>query len=48
MVDGFEQELGYFSLTELDEVRLKGLGIERDMYWEPRPLSKVKEEHPRH
>ena len=34
-------ELGYFSLSEIESVRLPGgLGIERDLYFEPRfPLS---------
>lgn len=44
-VDGFEPELGYFSLSELESVRGPlGLGIERDMYWEPKPLSEVEKE----
>ena len=34
LVDGFEKELGYFSLTELMRVRGKlGLGIERDLHF---------------
>lgn len=33
LVDGFEKELGYFSLKQLEEVKVKGLGIERDMYF---------------
>ncbi|MGE0569718.1 MAG: DUF2958 domain-containing protein [Dehalococcoidia bacterium] len=33
-------ELGYISLGELTEFRDRhGLGIERDLYWKPRPLS---------
>jgi hypothetical protein len=39
---GFDcPELGYFSLSEIESVRLPGgLGIERDLYFEPRfPLS---------
>lgn len=40
LVDGFEKELGYFSLRELMEVRgPRGLYIERDLWWKPRPLS---------
>ena len=40
MVHGLDHELGYFSLTELEEVRGPlGLLIERDLYFEPRPLS---------
>ena len=26
-------ELGYVSLTELESVKVLGLGVERDMYW---------------
>jgi len=33
LVDGFERELGYFTLRQLEEVKVKGLGIERDMYF---------------
>ena len=40
LVDGFERELGYFSLSELQAFRGRfGLGIERDLYFEPRRLS---------
>ena len=43
LVDGFEEELGYFSLSELASVKNKmGLGIERDRYFKPKPLSEVK------
>jgi hypothetical protein len=39
-----EAELGYISLNELASVTGPfGLKIERDMYWEPVPLSKIKE-----
>ena len=43
-VRGFEEELGYFSLSELASVKNKlGLGIERDMHWDSdTPLSKVR------
>lgn len=44
LVAGFEIEFGYFSLKEFQEVEGPfGLKIERDLYWEPTPLSKVKE-----
>ncbi len=44
-VDGFEPELGYFSLSELESVKGPlGLEIERDLHWEPKPLSEVKKE----
>jgi hypothetical protein len=40
LVDGFEKELGYFYLSELETVRGPfGLPIERDLYWKPVPLS---------
>lgn len=36
LVCGFEKELGYFSLREIESVKgAFGLGIERDMYWTP-------------
>ena len=42
----FESELGYFSLTELQSVRGPlGLGIERDLYFQPKPLSKARAEN---
>ncbi len=42
LVDGFEKELGYFSLDELATVRGKlGLPIERDRYFTPCKLSEV-------
>ncbi|YAF99172.1 MAG: DUF2958 domain-containing protein (plasmid) [Nodularia sp. CChRGM 3473] len=34
--------LGYFSLSELQEYRELGIGIERDLYFEPTPLSKLR------
>lgn len=34
LVDGFERELGYFSLSELESVHGPyGVGIERDLYF---------------
>lgn len=42
-VEGFEAELGYFSLSELSNARGPlGLPIERDLYWHPKPLSAVR------
>lgn len=42
LVIGFERELGYFSLDEIREVRgPMGLPVERDLYFEPTPLSKI-------
>lgn len=45
-VQGFESELGFFSLKELDELTYKMFGvelagIERDTSFEPKPLSEV-------
>lgn len=43
LVQGFEEELGTFSLSELEEVSGPGgLKIERDRYFEKQPLSKVR------
>ena len=43
LVRGHEEELGNFSLSELESVKGPlGLGIERDLHWTPVPLSKVK------
>lgn len=47
LVRGFESELGYFSLRELSEVKVKIAGVEvpaveRDLHWTPRPLSEIK------
>lgn len=40
LVDGFEKELGYFTLSELMENKGKlGLAIERDLNFKPVPLS---------
>ncbi|GAI16191.1 unnamed protein product, partial [marine sediment metagenome] len=41
-VIGLENELGYFSLSELKQVRGSlGLPVERDRYFKPCPLSEV-------
>jgi hypothetical protein len=46
LVVGFEIELGYFSLSELEEVRGPlGLPIERDLYFEPKSLRELKQLH---
>jgi len=45
-VAGFEAELGYFSLSELESVRGPlGLKVERDLYFTPVSLSKVRALH---
>ena len=42
LVDGFEKELGYFSLQELQKIRGGlGLPVERDLYWTPKPLKEI-------
>lgn len=46
LVQGFEDELGYWTLSELDSV--KALGgrlplVERDLYWKPVPLSQARD-----
>lgn len=38
LVKGLETELGYFSLNELEGIRLMGLPMERDLHWTPKPL----------
>jgi hypothetical protein len=44
LVVGFETELGYFSLDEMEEMRVHGLGVERDEGFTPRPLSQCRRE----
>lgn len=41
LVRGSENELGYFSLSELQGVRVRGLGIERDMYFGKHTLAEA-------
>ena len=42
IVDGFEVEMGSFSMKELQDIQLPfGLGIERDMYFESIPASEL-------
>ena len=46
LVVGLETELGYFSLKELSEVIGPcGLKIERDLYFNPKPLSELRNLH---
>jgi hypothetical protein len=43
LVTGHEAELGYWTLSELESAKRGRLPlIERDAYWTPTPLSKVK------
>ena len=42
LVDGHEKEIGYFMLSELEEVRgPMGLPIERDLYFQPKKLEEI-------
>ncbi|MCA0457115.1 MAG: DUF2958 domain-containing protein [Chloroflexi bacterium] len=46
LVSGFEVELGYFSLTELEGVRGNlGLPVERDLYFTPTTLRELQKQH---
>ena len=48
LVIGFEIEMGYFSLSELQQVRSPlGLEIERDLHFEPKSLKELMEMHQR-
>jgi len=48
LVSGFEVELGYFSLSELESVHGPlGLPIERDKFFEPTSLRELQEQHRR-
>ncbi len=38
-------ELGYFSLSEMTDVKVRGLGIERALNFTPKKLSEVRKEH---
>jgi len=43
LVDGFEVELGYFSLDEMEAVTSpRGLSMERDLHWKEVTLSEVR------
>lgn len=44
-VKGDFPELGYFNYYELATLNVRGLPIERDCYFDPVPLSKVKAVH---
>lgn len=44
--NGHEGELGYVSLNELKNIRLSfGLTIERDIHFNPTPLSEIKKKY---
>jgi Protein of unknown function (DUF2958) len=40
-----QSELGYFSLHEMEQITVGGLGMERDLHFTPMKLSEVKKEH---
>ena len=40
-VIGLENEWGYFSLNELESIEIKGLTVERDLYFQPGPFKEV-------
>ena len=44
LVRGFEEEWGYFSVREMEDLnRSKGFGaVERDLSFEPKPLSEAR------
>ena len=42
LVEGHVKELGYFSLSELEAFKgPMGLGIERDLHWQPKTLDEI-------
>ncbi len=50
LVVGFEPEMGYFTLTQLETAKqgltgLQALPVERDLYFTPCKLSEVKKAH---
>ncbi len=49
LVQGFEEELGYFDLTEMAEAKVLGgvPAIERDLYWEPKTTGEIRRESSR-
>ncbi len=43
LVQGLEEELGYFSLSELKSVNFHGLEVECDLHFTPTPLSQLRQ-----
>ena len=41
--NGDYSEWGYFSLGEMQSLVVRGLGMERDMYFDPKPMSEIAE-----
>jgi len=44
LVRGTENELGYFTLSELESIKVSSLGIERDLYFGEHTLAEVQAE----
>ena len=44
LVEGFETEIGYFSLDELAEATVLGgvPAVERDLYWTPKSIGEIR------
>ena len=44
LVEGFETEIGYFSLDELADATVFGdvPAVERDLYWEPKTIGEIR------
>ena len=44
LVEGFESEIGYFSLDELAEATVFGgvPAVERDLYWQPKTIGEIR------
>lgn len=40
-VIGHEEEWGYFSLSELSSINVRGVTVERDLYFDPAPIKEV-------
>ena len=34
-------EWGYFSLKELDEINIKGIEVDNDLYWQPKKFLEI-------
>lgn len=43
LIQGFEEELGYFSLSELQSIKgPMGLALERDLHFSPTPIAQLR------
>lgn len=42
-MDGRDWELGYASLEEIQSIQIRGLKVERDLYFKPAPLKNIQE-----